>query len=152
MDLYTHFTSPLRRYADVLVHRLLAASIGVQSTLSLPSDREKSCDNLNYRHRQAQFASRASTEMFTMLYLRDRGVECVEAYVVKLSEKSVTFFIPKYGLEAIHDISTQQLIYDPSEMTLFKDGVKWLQVLQKISVNISIEQQSKRLKLLVQFL
>lgn len=54
--LYTHFTSPIRRYADVLVHRLLAASIDLYSLPNNMCNKEnlkKMCEKMNMRNRMA---------------------------------------------------------------------------------------------------
>jgi len=41
VPLYTHFTSPIRRYADVLIHRLLSAAIDIQSLTNDMTDKFK---------------------------------------------------------------------------------------------------------------
>lgn len=56
------------RYADVIVHRLLAACLGCDVTHATLLDTKTAdalCDNLNYRHRQAQYAGRASVALNT---------------------------------------------------------------------------------------
>ena len=72
-QLYTHFTSPIRRYADILVHRLLAASIDLESlprSMCNKHNLTKLCDNMNMRHRNARFASRASSDYFSFLFFK----------------------------------------------------------------------------------
>ena len=71
-EMYTHFTSPIRRYADLMVHRQLYFAISSSSSSSTVvggdiirlRPLEGLCINLNRRHRNAQLAGRASVEYF----------------------------------------------------------------------------------------
>eukprot|EP00055_Hartaetosiga_balthica_P010541 m.45317 g.45317 ORF g.45317 m.45317 type:complete len:1019 (+) comp7213_c0_seq1:34-3090(+) len=161
--IYTHFTSPIRRYADVLVHRLLAASIGADITYPELLDKSKQssvCDRLNIRNRMAQYASRASTQLHSCFFFKDRPT-CAVGYVTRVLKNAVQVLIPHFGVEGpvyfdpIDVENTElhpKLKFDEDRLTLtisVGDEVTTLTVFDEVKVKVSVDEADSQRKRIV---
>jgi ribonuclease R/exosome complex exonuclease DIS3/RRP44 len=66
---YTHFTSPIRRYPDLLVHRILFDHIRNKQTLSDRTSLEERCKYCSEMERKAEQAERASVKFKQVQYM-----------------------------------------------------------------------------------
>lgn len=159
--IYTHFTSPIRRYSDLIVHRLLAASVNADSTYPELLDKHKSqqlSNHLNHRHKMAQYAARASITLHTELFFKDRdAVE--EGFVLFIRRNALKVLIPQYGFESMlffhpnTESSSNKLdvVFDEAEPSLTVEGVKFT-LFDRLSLKLCVEKSNIQQSRLVLYL
>lgn len=79
-DNYTHFTSPIRRYADLMVHRILQEEL-INKKHNYTSDLDNICKRISRMERKAVTAERESIKYFQTIFVNDKIGECFEGTV-----------------------------------------------------------------------
>lgn len=84
---YTHFTSPIRRYPDLMVHRLLDKYVLTGKGESLPVEAlQEACDHCSEMEQLAQQAERDSIKEFYTLWMSDHVGEEFDGVIASVTE------------------------------------------------------------------
>lgn len=118
-EYYAHFTSPIRRYADLMVHRILHNVLRKESMRF--SGLDEMADHISKTERRAVDAERASKKYFQAQYLKDKIGERFRGFVTGITEWGM--YVEMYenhceGMIPLKSMRHDRFVFDEKEYVI----------------------------------
>jgi len=118
-DYYTHFTSPIRRYPDLLIHRAIKAVLNGKSYE--PGDWNELGKHCSLTERRADEATRDVESWLKCFYMQDRIGECFDGVISSVTGFGLFVALDNVyveGLVHISELPSDYFHFDATKHTL----------------------------------